>query len=117
MHSSSVCNPRMSLRADRWRVCRDSLLLDCVPLSQGSQVAECFVEGLQVVDECKPANGTGSSLKDMLDSGMANDGDEGSLCSLVPTDDKVSSPAGALCLRSVLIRGSMPGMAEESSHS
>ena len=76
-----------------WRVCRDSLLLDCVPLSQGSQVAECFVEGLQVVDECKPANGTGSSLKDLLASGAATDGDEGSLCSLVPTEDMVSSPA------------------------
>ncbi len=117
MHSSSMCNPRMSLRADMWRAPRDSLLLDCVPLSKNSTVAECFVEGLQIVDECKPANDTGSSLENLVDSGAATDGDEGSLCSLVPTADKVSSPDGALWLCLVLIRGAMPGMADQSSHS
>lgn len=69
--------------------CRDSLLLDCVPLSQGSTAAECFVEGLQVVDECQPASTTGTSLKQLLDASIATDGDEGSLCSLVPTSDQV----------------------------
>ena len=68
---------------------RDSLLLDCVPLSQGSTEPECFVEGLQVVDACAPANSTASSLKALLDAGNAVDGDDGSLCSLIPTSDKV----------------------------
>ena len=74
--------------------CRDSLLLDCVPLSQGSKEPECFVEGLTVVDECKPANATGSSLQQLLSAGMAVDGDDGSLCSLVPTSDKVRTCSG-----------------------
>ena len=73
--------------------CRDSLLLDCVPLSQGSKVPECFVEGLTVVDECKPAESTGSSLEQLLSAGNATDGVEGSLCSLVPTSDKVCTPS------------------------
>ena len=53
---------------------RDSLLLDCVPLSQGSTVPECFVEGLTVVDECKPANASGASLQQLLSAGEATDG-------------------------------------------
>ncbi len=76
---------------------RDSLLLDCVPLSQGSKVPECFVEGLTVVDECKPAESTGSSLEQLLSAGNATDGVEGSLCSLVPTSDKVRPSILFLC--------------------
>ena len=69
------------------------MLLDCVPLSKGSAEPECFVEGLTVVDACTPANASASSLKQLLDSSAASDGDEGSLCSLVAPSDKVSFPS------------------------
>jgi hypothetical protein len=71
-------------------VCRDSLLLDCVPLSANSTDPECFVEGLSVVDICKPAAGTTYTLQQVLQSGQWVDGNEGSLCSVTPTTDKVS---------------------------
>ena len=68
---------------------RDSLLLDCVPLSAGSNVSECFVDGLSVVDECAPANMSALPLADMLGVGWGTDGADGSLCSLSPADDPV----------------------------
>ena len=80
------------MSAERLPVCRDSMLLDCVPLSKGSAEPECFVEGLTIVDACTPANASASSLKQLLDSSAASDGDEGSLCSLVAPSDKVSPP-------------------------
>lgn len=70
-----------------WGWCRDSLLLDCVPLSSGSKVPECFVEGLSVVDECKPSSAAPSSLKAMLDAANGTDRKAGSLCFM-------SNPAG-----------------------
>lgn len=69
--------------------CRDSLILDCIPLSANSTEPECFVEGLSVVDACKPASGPASTLQDIIKSGKGVDGDDGSLCSLTPTTDKV----------------------------
>lgn len=71
--------------------CRDSLLLDCIPLSANSTEPECFVEGLSVVDACKPASVPASTLQQVIQSGRGVDGDDGSLCSLTPTLDKVSN--------------------------
>lgn len=60
--------------------CRDSLLLDCVPLSAGSAVPECFVEGLAVVDECKPATEPPATLMSFAGADTIGDGKDGSLC-------------------------------------
>lgn len=63
-----------------------------MPLSAGSTVPECFVEGLGVVDECKPANGTATSIKALLDAGIGPDSDDGSLCSLTANPSQVRIP-------------------------
>lgn len=85
----------MGIAADE---CRDSLLLDCVPLSSGSKVPECFVEGLSVVDECKPATAAGSSLQALMNAGNATDGKDGALCMMDPSVGKVTSSSSSPCV-------------------
>ena len=90
----SITHVQDQAREDLPCMGRDSLLLDCVPLSSGSTVPECFVEGLAVVDECTPNNASATPLNDLLAAGKGADGSEGSLCSLAPGDgEQVGQPA------------------------
>ncbi|CAL8460636.1 g166 [Coccomyxa elongata] len=75
--------PRTTIIDEKCRlpvVYGDSLLLDCVPLSAGSAVPECFVEGLAVVDECKPATEPPATLMSFAGADTIGDGKDGSLC-------------------------------------
>lgn len=79
--------------------CRGELVSNCRSLDGSSQL-QCFVQGLEVVQDCADTRNYPTELAPaMLAAGRGTDGQEGSLCTAVLAGPDAAANKRTPCLR------------------